>query len=118
MYVIFNEEHRITGVVRDLANEDIFTSMGYYDIPAAEYLKTHSKGEKLISEIFEDAQFYHEFYSDGNDIIVEIEWGDWKHDHMFCDDLMMLAGYKRINETVTEENDSDCYSAIRRYAKA
>ena len=47
---------------------------------------------------------------------VNIEWGDWKHDHGYCDYLMSEIGYVKINEATTEENGSDCYSAIHRYA--
>ena len=48
---------------------------------------------------------------------VFVEWGDWKHDHGFCDHLMGLVCYKSIGETVTEEDGSDCYSAIHTYKK-
>lgn len=47
---------------------------------------------------------------------INIEWGDWKHDHAYCDYLMQQAGYTRIAEQVTEEDGSDTFSAIRRYA--
>lgn len=48
-------------------------------------------------------------------VMVEIEWGDWKHDHLRCDALMELKGYTLVEEEVTEEDGSDCYSAIRHY---
>lgn len=48
-------------------------------------------------------------------VMVEIEWGDWKHDHLRCDDLMKAKGYTLVEEEVTEEDGSDCYSAIRHY---
>ena len=49
--------------------------------------------------------------------VVEIEWGDWKHDHMWCDELMGYLGYTLTDEIETEENGSDCYSAERYYEK-
>ena len=49
--------------------------------------------------------------------VVEIEWGDWKHDHMWCDRLMEYLGYSLTNSIVTEEDGSDCYSAERYYKK-
>ena len=49
--------------------------------------------------------------------VVEIEWGDWKHDHLWCDDLMGYLGYTLTNEIETEEDGSDCYSAERYYEK-
>lgn len=54
--------------------------------------------------------------SEGN-TIVSISYGDWKHDHMWCDDLMQYLGYKCTEEEVTEENGSDCYSADHYYVK-
>ena len=48
-------------------------------------------------------------------ICVGIEWGDWKHDHIYCTYLMGKKGYKEIDEKLTEENGSDCYSSIHTY---
>ena len=48
-------------------------------------------------------------------IRVNIEWGDWKHTHLWCDELMSYIGYKFMNEIETETNGSDCYSADRYY---
>ena len=49
---------------------------------------------------------------------AHIEWGDWKHDHMWCDILMGYIGYESTGEETTDENGSDCYSAIHYYYKA
>lgn len=51
-----------------------------------------------------------------NVIEINIEWGDWKHDHGYCDYLMEQIGFVRTAELVTEEDGSDCYSSIHRYA--
>lgn len=45
-----------------------------------------------------------------------IRWGDWKHSHLYADHLMSRIGGVLVSEQVTEENGSDCYSAIRTYA--
>lgn len=50
-------------------------------------------------------------------ICVIIKWGDWKHIHLWCDELMSYIGYKFMNEIETETNGSDCYSADRYYEK-
>lgn len=52
-----------------------------------------------------------------NMILINIEWGDWKHEHGRCDYLMTLLGYDCVDVIITEENGSDCYSAIRCYEK-
>ena len=53
-------------------------------------------------------------------IAVEIEWGDWKHDHLRCKYMTEMffdeiAIYDIVIESeVTADNGSDCYSAIHR----
>ena len=53
-------------------------------------------------------------YDDGT-IEVGIEWGDWKHDHEYCDELMQENNYELIGEYEIDENGSDCYSSIHQY---
>lgn len=48
-------------------------------------------------------------------IDVEIHWGDWKHDHLRMKYLMGEAGATLISTHVTEENGSDCYSAVHHF---
>lgn len=48
---------------------------------------------------------------------VYIDWGDWKHDHGWCKDLMGYIDYEEIDEQVTEEDGSDCYSSVHKFAK-
>lgn len=48
---------------------------------------------------------------------ISISWGDWKHEHGWCDSAMRYIGYGCDDEVVTEENGSDCYSAIHFYSK-
>ena len=45
-------------------------------------------------------------------IQVEIEWGDWKHDHARAKWLIQEEGYKFIKTDVTDDDGSDCFSAI------
>ena len=49
-------------------------------------------------------------------IAVEITRGDWKHDHLRMDYFMQTAyDIRSIQTQTTEENGSDCYSAIHYY---
>lgn len=50
-------------------------------------------------------------------VIVSVEWGDWKHSHAYLDKLMERIGYTKDDETVTEENGSDCYSSEHHFIK-
>jgi len=58
--------------------------------------------------------------NDENRICVDIQWGDWKHEHLRCKYLVgdYLNG-KGIrfdhSEVITEEDGSDCYSASHYY---
>ena len=48
-------------------------------------------------------------------VYIELEWGDWKHDHLRLRWLMEENDFKQFGEEVTEEDDSDCYSAIHTF---
>ena len=50
-------------------------------------------------------------------ISIHIEYGDWKHDHAYCDYLMKEKGWMLIGEDVTWEDGSDCYSSVHKYMK-
>lgn len=50
-----------------------------------------------------------------NRIVVEILWGDWKHEHARCDWLVSQHGGKPSGTMVTEEDGSDTYSAYHFY---
>ena len=71
-----------------------------------------------IRKYLKDNTLYCEVYEHENGCIsVEIDWGDWSHDHAYCDHLMKQIGYDCTDEQVTEENGSDTYSAIHFYEK-
>lgn len=73
-----------------------------------------------IQRYLSDNNLYAEVYDnfDGLPVVhVSISWGDWKHDHGWCEDLMQYIGYAEIGCNVTEENGSDCYSAIHNFVK-
>lgn len=50
-------------------------------------------------------------------VALEIKWGDWKHDHARMDWLMTenFPNLRSIHTATTEEDGSDCYSAIHHY---
>lgn len=50
-------------------------------------------------------------------VSVEINWGDWKHDHAYCKELMSDLGYVLVGKEITEEDGSDTFSAIHTYEK-
>lgn len=48
-------------------------------------------------------------------VVVEISWGDWKHEHWRADWLIEELGGTLVRTDVTEEDGSDCYSATHYY---
>lgn len=52
---------------------------------------------------------------DTMEIFIEIEWGDWKHEHGYANYVMQKYGFKKIREEITEENGDDCYSSVHYY---
>lgn len=48
-------------------------------------------------------------------IVIEIEWGDWKHEHGYADYVMSKNGFIKVKEQITEEDGDDCYSSNHYY---
>ena len=71
----------------------------------AEKVYNLMKENHLHGEIIEEME---------NKIAVEICWGDWKHDHLRLKWLMeeTFKDLKKVDSYTTEEDGSDCYSAI------
>ena len=75
-----------------------------------------------INEYLKKNEFCESVYHDGFSFIkMEITWGDWKHDHLraeyLIDQFCKENGYENFHASeVTEEDGSDCYSAIHTWA--
>lgn len=73
---------------------------------------------ETIEEEFKKYNLFCDVYNDYSGINIEISWGDWKHDHWcakeVAGEVLTRLGYKNYNITscITEENGSDCYSAV------
>ena len=80
--------------------------------------------DNLIDELKKELQNYnggYPMYNHKGMLIIEVEWGDWKHDHWMIDDLVQEKAddldmvLLAATSEVTEENGSDCYSATHKY---
>lgn len=71
-----------------------------------------------VNAILKEGNLYGEIetYPNG-EVSVLIEWGDWKHEHAYLRYLMQKNGFTETGENVTEEDGSDCYSAIHTFKK-
>jgi hypothetical protein len=71
-----------------------------------------------LAQCLKDNQVYADIWEVNEDkIVLQIDWGDWKHDHGWADTLMGYIGWDCGDVIVTEENGSDCYSATHYYYK-
>lgn len=76
--------------------------------------------EKKIHELMKENHIMGEVVEENLEtkmIAVEVIWGDWKHEHGRLDWLMEenFPDLRSIRKMTTEENGSDCYSAIHYY---
>lgn len=76
-----------------------------------------SEEERRIQTYLDDHDLWGEVEVNDGVAYVEINWGDWKHEHLRCEYLMNDLGYQQDYVEVTEEDGSDCYSAIHTYIK-
>jgi hypothetical protein len=73
--------------------------------------------ESRVQELMTANKLYGEVWTDGDAVCVEISWGDWKHEHLRLEYLVSsnIAELIKSESQVTEEDGSDCYSAIHRF---
>ena len=77
------------------------------------------KLQEKVENLLRDNKVYSyelDFDLDNDRVVyIELEWGDWKHDHLSLKWLMEENGFTQAGEEVTEEDGSDCYSAIHTF---
>ena len=80
---------------------------------------TEKPADYMIHDFLNDNGVWAEVYKhfDLPVMVVDISWGDWKHDHLWARDLMSYLGYGEIGSKVTEEDGSDTYSAEHYFLK-
>lgn len=71
-----------------------------------------------VADILKEGNLYGDINTYDNQVEVSIEWGDWKHEHGYLRYLMEQKGFIETNEEITEEDGSDCYSAVHTFKKA
>ena len=106
------------GVVKEVPNNECI---------ALPYDKTtiEDEAQRVANYLATNGLYFEDVYMGcsgckGNEqdmVCVSISWGDWKHDHGYCDSLMEYIGYSCDDEIVDEENGSDTYSATHYYTE-
>ena len=78
-----------------------------------------SENAKKIEKIMEENHIFGEIVEDTDNVVaVEISWGDWKHEHLRFK-LLVLEEMENVNnysQVTTEEDGSDCYSAVHKFS--
>ena len=123
-FIIANKEpHRIIGTTKSNTLDSMpeFMRDKYHYEKVEDYLKDCETLEDKIFKMFDGANAYWDWYkpdvNSDDAVTVEINNGDWKHDHLFCDDLMEAIDFGLEEEILINDSDSDCYSANRIYKR-
>lgn len=91
-------------------DERMVTGLTVEMIELAEKVENALRDNGVFADVYGD-------YDDFNREVmkVEISWGDWKHEHLRAKWIVKnVIGLpvKKWEEVVTEEDGSDCYSAV------
>lgn len=75
------------------------------------------KTEKELREFLESNKLYYMVYTEDDSYVIDVEWGDWKHDHGHLGWLVTnwFEAQGRVvshKSQTTEQDGSDCYSAL------
>ena len=66
--------------------------------------------EDKIYNIFKENELSYDYSVIGDNVEIEVYWGDWKHDHLRLKHIMSNNGFMCMNEHITD-SDEDCYDA-------
>lgn len=105
---MLKEEHRLNKAA--LESAPMQEEVGVQPTVAPLYDLSYVRAVLCETAISVDEVFSEDFM-----LCVSISWGDWKHDHLCCRQLMQQLGYTFVREEVTEDDGSDAYSAVHYY---
>lgn len=72
--------------------------------------------EEAVKAIMNKNHISYDFsLSNTDEVDIQVQHGDWKHDHVHIDNLMEKNGFVKLNEEVTFDDGSDVYSSIHHY---
>ena len=75
--------------------------------------------EAQVEELFTAFGDFYEVYQNGKYLCVDIEHGDWKHDHLHCNHVMeTVFNLSCEKEEIWEPSEDDSYSATHYFVEA
>lgn len=69
----------------------------------------------ITAELYSAHGYSYIIFDHEDTVSIDIEWGDWKHNHRFLELFMEERGFDQLIEEVTDEDGSDTYSATHVY---
>lgn len=97
------------------------TYKGAEAVPAENRVDTSKPVIHQVRELFEKLDLPYEIWRQGRRIYIEIEWGDWRHDHANADQIMeTVFGFavKEVEVTDGDDDEDDWYGAVHTYMPA
>ena len=77
------------------------------------------KTEDFVKQIMKSNDVYYDYnVVTENSVEINVELGDWKHDHLCIDRLMEKNGFNKVDEEVTFDDGSDVYYSTHRYQRS
>lgn len=111
--ILFDKNKQEESILKEDAETS--KSKGFTKEEATKFAK------ELIQKFFDDGGYY-DIWSNDKEIQAQIDWGDWKHDHLYFKSVVKkffdeLGINIEIETDVTEEDGSDTYSALHTITK-
>lgn len=70
---------------------------------------------KVWNLLSSNQMYYFISVINSSSVEIYVEDGDWKHEHLVLRHLMEENGFTFMGKEITNENGSDCYSAVHTY---
>ena len=123
VYCIITDGHVCHVAKKEDLDEALMAWRGIYRdaeaVPIEKVVGTPGSVIDQVRELFEKMEYPYEIYTQGRKVCIEIEQGDWRHDHRNADDIMETAfGFILEDEIVTygDEDENDWYGSVHTYA--
>lgn len=70
-----------------------------------------------LEQHFNSYKLYVDVEETQTHFIINVEWGDWKHDHRYLQNIMSHLNFILDIREITNTDGLDCFSAIYYYKK-
>lgn len=80
-------------------------------------LERNNECVQVAYKVLNDNKIYPEIWCDSElpFVYVQIDNGDWKHDHLLARNLLEEARFQYVNSCEVGDSEDDCYSAVHKF---